>query len=122
MRRSNVRRPTRSSLETASTSPWCQVGQPVRLHPYPNLNSFFMGEGITDDGDTGGEIVKKKQKKERWYQRSSVRKLKKEAEQEDREFSRKWDERENEETRLPGSEEIHLGGLVFTEAFTPSTV
>lgn len=58
----------------------------------------------------------------RWHQRPTVRRLKQEALNEDREFTRKWDERENDETRLPTSEAIHLGGLVLVEAFTPSTV
>ena len=61
-------------------------------------------------------------KPKRWYQRPTVRTLRKEAAGADREFTRKWDERENDETRLPTSEEIHLGGLVLAEAFTPSTV
>jgi hypothetical protein len=36
--------------------------------------------------------------------------------------SRRWDERENAETRLPAGEAVHLGGIVLAEAFTPSTV
>jgi hypothetical protein len=61
-------------------------------------------------------------RRDRWHQRPSIRKLKKRAENEDREFTRKWDERDNAETRLPLSEQVQLGGLVLTEAFTPSTV
>ena len=58
-----------------------------------------------------------------WYRRPTVRRLRGEAEGDaDREFTRKWDERENNETRLPDSETIHLGGVVLAEAFTPSTV
>lgn len=35
---------------------------------------------------------------------------------------KKSDHRDNTTTRLPATEAIHLGGLVLTEAFTPSTV
>lgn len=60
-------------------------------------------------------------KRKRWYQRPTVHALRKEAEQ-DALMIRALDARENDETRLPIGEEIHLGGLVLTEAFTPSTV
>lgn len=30
--------------------------------------------------------------------------------------------RDNDTTRLPSNEAVHLGGLVFTEAYTPATV
>lgn len=72
--------------------------------------------------ETADADVQRAPKRHRWYQRPTVRALKKQAESEDREFTRKWDERENDETRLPVSEAVHLGGLVLTEAFTPSTV
>jgi hypothetical protein len=39
----------------------------------------------------------------------------------DSEQWRQFDERDNNDTRLPSNEEIHLGGLVLVEAFTPST-
>jgi hypothetical protein len=61
-------------------------------------------------------------KRKSWYRRPTVRGLRKQAETEDRKYRRKWDERDNTETRLPPTEAIHLGGLVLTEAFTPSTV
>jgi hypothetical protein len=32
-----------------------------------------------------------------------------------------WDQRDNEASRLPFNEEVHLGGLVLSEAFPPST-
>jgi hypothetical protein len=59
--------------------------------------------------------------KRRWRERQSVRALRREV-LEDDEVLADWDRRENEETRLPDGEEVHLGGLVLTEAFTPSTV
>ena len=74
------------------------------------------GSGTADtDAQSAG-------KADRWYQRPTVRALKKQAENEAREFTRVEDERENDENRLPMSEAVHLGGLVLTEAFTPSTV
>ncbi len=33
-----------------------------------------------------------------------------------------WDQRDNERSRLPADEKVHLGGLVLVEAFTPATV
>jgi hypothetical protein len=75
------------------------------------------------DGSANGQgKASEKAKKERWFQRPTVRSLKKKAEQYESDITRKGEERDNEETRLPASEEIHLGGLVLTEAFTPSTV
>jgi hypothetical protein len=80
-----------------------------------------VGDGRTvadggADADAEGTV-----KHDPWYRRQTVRALKREAERE-REFAREWDERANDETRLPSSEAVHLGGLVLTEAFTPSTV
>jgi hypothetical protein len=60
-------------------------------------------------------------KRERWWHRKTVRSLKREATA-DRPYFKDWDERENKETRLPDSDAIHLGGLVLTEAFPPSSV
>lgn len=56
-----------------------------------------------------------------WSQRPTVRALRHELDA-DRDYRQKWDERDNEETRLPPDESVQLGGLVLTEAFTPSTV
>ena len=80
---------------------------------------------MTDEQITGSETGSeshKTPKRKGWYQRPTVRALKKEAEREGREWERGVDELENEETRLPRPEAIHVGGLVLTEAFTPSTV
>ena len=35
---------------------------------------------------------------------------------------KEWDCRDNDITRLPSTEAVHLGGLVLTEVYTPSTV
>lgn len=37
-------------------------------------------------------------------------------------YRRESDRRDNDEMRLPENESVHIGGLVLTEAFTPSTV
>jgi hypothetical protein len=69
--------------------------------------------------------VPQSQSKERttWYRRPTVRALKRTAtDEENRKYRREWDECENDETRPPATEAVHLGGLVFTEVFTPSTV
>jgi hypothetical protein len=60
-------------------------------------------------------------KRPRWHQRPTIRTLRRRA-VEERRFTERWDRRDNEETRLPTTEAVHLGGLVLTEAFTPSSV
>ena len=59
--------------------------------------------------------------KTRWRQRRTVQALKRDIELEDS-ATAAFDADENERTRLPDGEEVRLGGLVLTEAFTPSTV
>ncbi len=56
-----------------------------------------------------------------WRKRRTLRAIKQEAYR-DREHLRSWDDEENKQTRLPKGETVHLGGLVLSEAFTPSTV
>jgi hypothetical protein len=56
-----------------------------------------------------------------WHRGPSVTALRQELNA-DRDYQQRWDERDNEETRLPPDESVHLGGLVLSEAFTPSTV
>lgn len=58
----------------------------------------------------------------RWWSRSSIRSVRRSLEDRDASVTERWDERENAETRLPGTEALHLGGIVLAEAFTPSTV
>ncbi|MGW3993078.1 hypothetical protein ACWEF6_06270 [Amycolatopsis sp. NPDC004772] len=57
-----------------------------------------------------------------WWQRPTLRSIERDYFERsiDRESAR--DTRENERTRLPAEEEVHLGALVLVEAFTPSTV
>jgi hypothetical protein len=81
-----------------------------------------VADGQSSGSETAENGSQRTPQRERWYQRPTVRALKSQAESEDREFSRTWDERENDTTRLPKSETVHLGGIVLTEAFTPSTV
>jgi len=60
-------------------------------------------------------------KRRRWLDRSSIRRLRHDAIQ-PRRFHEPWDERENERTRLPATEQVHLAGLTLVDVFTPSTV
>ncbi|MBS1886123.1 MAG: hypothetical protein JSU06_02955 [Actinobacteria bacterium] len=60
--------------------------------------------------------------KKNWFRRSTIRSLKRDAESRTSEPIVRGEERDNEQTRLPEDEEVHLGGIVFSEAFTPSTV
>ena len=61
-------------------------------------------------------------KKETRFRRPTIRSLKRDAENRTSEPIVRGEERDNERTRLPEDEEVHLGGIVITEAFTPSTV
>lgn len=81
-----------------------------------------MTDGQTSGTETAEQELQRTPKRDRWHQRPTVRALKKRTEKTDREFIRERDERDNDATRLPASETIHLGGLTLTEAFTPSTV
>jgi hypothetical protein len=58
----------------------------------------------------------------RWYQRPTIRTLKARASAQAAELHADRFQRDNEATRLPVTEVVHLGGLVLVEAFTPSTV
>ena len=57
-----------------------------------------------------------------WFSRPTIRTLKREAEEHHKMWAADWDVRANAETRLPSAEQVNVGGLVFVEAFTPSTV
>ena len=57
-------------------------------------------------------------RKRRWWDRPSIRALELEA----RSASAGSDRRENEASRLPDTEEVHLVGLVVAEAYPPSTL
>lgn len=60
-------------------------------------------------------------RRRRWRERQSVRALRRET-MEALPAWHAWDRRENDETRLPDGERVHVGGIVLAEAFTPSTV
>jgi hypothetical protein len=56
-----------------------------------------------------------------WWERPTIRALRREQVG-PRDYTAPWDARENDSSRLPEDDSVHLGGLVLTEAFTPSTV
>jgi hypothetical protein len=56
----------------------------------------------------------------RWHERMSISELRRRM-LHDTEQWRQFDERDNNDARLPLDEEIYLGGVVLVEAFTPST-
>lgn len=58
--------------------------------------------------------------KRRWRDRQSVRQIRNRANA--RQPFAESAQRDNEETRLPTDEAVHLGGLTIVEAFTPSTI
>lgn len=60
-------------------------------------------------------------KPRKWRHRPTVKQIKQDCTPPSDIFT-KWDADENDRTRLPPEEEVHLGGLVLAEAFTPSTV
>ena len=57
----------------------------------------------------------------RWHQWMTTRALKRQMAKEHAVF-KEWDRRDHDTTQLPPTETVHLGGLVLTEAYTPSTV
>lgn len=59
-------------------------------------------------------------KKRNWRSRESLRAMRREAM--DHTPYAEFDKRDNDASRLSTGEEIHLGGLVLAEAFTPSTI
>jgi hypothetical protein len=71
--------------------------------------------------DAGGTTQEGPAGRRKWHQRPTIRTLKRRAVAE-REFPETWDRRNNDETRLPATEAVHLGGLVLAEAFAPSSV
>jgi hypothetical protein len=56
-----------------------------------------------------------------WRNRPSVRTIRKGMRGE-RDFWKESDQRDNEASRLPVDETVHLGGITLVEAFTPSTI
>lgn len=56
-----------------------------------------------------------------WWQRPTIRTLRRDQ-SDALDVGTEWDSRENDESRLPNNESVHLGGLVLVEVFTPSTV
>jgi hypothetical protein len=58
--------------------------------------------------------------KRNWRSRESLRAMRREAM--DPTPYAEFDKRDNDASRLPPGEEVHLGGLVLAEAFTPSTI
>lgn len=71
--------------------------------------------------ESGGQ-PERPNRQRRWRERRSIWAIKKKIAELNPELTQKSDRRDNEETRLPNDEEINLGGIVLTEAFTPSTV
>jgi len=71
-----------------------------------------------DEADPGQEITEQPLKRG-WFHRRSLRSLRRETEADPWQG---FDDCDNEESRLQPGEEVHLGGLVLTEAFPPSTI
>jgi hypothetical protein len=60
-------------------------------------------------------------KKRGWLKRESMWTLRRNATK-PHDMWAGWDQRDNDRSRLPADEKVHLGGLVLVEAFTPATV
>lgn len=103
------------------------LGRPVQVtreeRPSPSLDSACVSDSDaqTPQSEASDRLPQRPNARKRWHRRPTVQTLIRQA-QNDREVLRESDERANDETRLPMSEAIHLGGLVLAEAFTPSTV
>ncbi len=90
-------------------------GQGIEAEPAEQGGEGIEAEPTEQDGQARAPW------KRSWRERKSVHALRREV-SEDHAAWADWDRRDNEATRLPDGEEVHLGGLVLAEAFTPSTV
>jgi hypothetical protein len=76
------------------------------------------GEGQAEEPESAGEGLPRKRG---WLERKSMWTLRRDAIKP----HDAWiggDQRDNDQSRLPADEKVHLGGLVLVEAFTPSTI
>ena len=91
--------------------------------PGPSAQGDAGEPGPPAESDAGepGPPAEGKPRKRGWLQRKSIWALRRDAAKPHQAWIA-WDERDNELSRLPAGEEIHLGGLVLAEAFTPATV
>ena len=88
----------------------------------PALYRGYAADVTSEESiDAVGATQEGPAKRRRWHQRPTIRTLKRRA-IEERGFSESWDRRDNDATRLPATEAVHLGAFVLTEAFTPSSV
>lgn len=77
---------------------------------------------MAEEGGSGDAPEFNAKKHVWWFQRPTIRTLKAQIERDAAEFRLSGDRRENDETRLPLTESVNLGGFVLVEAFTPSTL
>jgi hypothetical protein len=77
-------------------------------------------EGDQSEGQTPEDSPVTESRYRKWRRRDSIGELRRMASTQQIRW-RKYDQRDNDATRLPADEKVHLGGLVLAEAFTPST-
>jgi hypothetical protein len=86
----------------------------------PHEGGALDDAGVPDGGGAVDDSVAPK--RTWWWQRRTLRQIKRDEAPQCSDYTDQWDARENDETRLPENEVVHLGGVTLVEAFTPSTV
>jgi hypothetical protein len=77
-------------------------------------------ESEQSDGQAPEDSPVAESRYRKWRRRDSIGELRRMASTQQARW-REYDQRDNDATRLPPDEKVHLGGLVLAEAFTPST-
>jgi hypothetical protein len=84
----------------------------------PHEGGALDDAGVPDGGGAVDDSVAPK--RTWWWQRRTLRQIKRDEATQCSDYTDQWDARENDETRLPENEVVHLGGVTLVEAFTPS--
>jgi len=113
------------SLEPANTLPQSDDAhaEPPRAVTAPEgtrTQTEPPGDSVTATNGEHGHAAAARPKR-RWRDRRTVRNVRREAVRGHATWADR-DEQDNETSRLPMDDAVHLGGLVLVEAFTPSTV
>ena len=96
-------------------------GQAEEAGPPAEGQAEEAGPPAEGQAEEAGPPAEELPKKRGWLQRESNWTLRQNATKPNNGWA-DGDRRDNEQSRLPANEEIHLGGLVLVEAFTPATV
>jgi hypothetical protein len=111
---------TTSDPEDGQTPDTPKEEQPCEITPEAEEESGDALEGQSNDHHSEEAQTRRNTRWHRWRARESISTMCRETVKQ----SDMWDDadkRDNDASRLPPGEQIHLGGIVLAEAFTPST-